>query len=524
MEEGKARAIEVAKRLGLANGSQERGKDGAAQNTQETPKRKHRKKEEVAAVEQVSRPSTPPAQDNVEVQEEQEEQAQEQPQAHVQKPLSQEDLWILHHRDSGKKWKDILALWLENGGRSLTHNALQMRYRRAKDVLGEPHAPRRAPGQPTETLADIARTWKLPVTEKATATAPTAGSETTNNGTATYSDALGHRPENDGSVGLANDLNSSSSRQRSGTNTVSEQLDGLTLNPRNSSVADPTSQTDRMVPWAIPATHPTTGGKSYNIEAFKAYLASLDADESDDAQAEREPSPITEEDAYHWRYYVKRKSWAEDEDEEDAEWFVIDGETSYSTLANAEIAAGREACKHRQGISLRDVRSWSFELDENDLPQYFGSCRDGHFRIIVDRFLCNASSGQLPESKVGWISKRGWEIMRQTTTKTVKEAEDDLFDEHEEQETTEVEIVDGIYTVLDEANKVASKIVLAMTTTNSRRMDDQLKKIEAEKLMREHLRMLEDTEEAFYDKVVVNESVVVEIWVEEREIKGPRNI
>ncbi|KAJ9666995.1 hypothetical protein H2201_002828 [Coniosporium apollinis] len=498
---------------------EERGKDGAAQNTQETPKRKHSKKEQVTSVEQVSRPSTPPAQEEAQAQEEEE----EQPQAQIQKELSQEDFWVIHHRDSGKKWKDVLALWIENGGRSLTQNALQMRYRRAKDVLGEPHAPRHVPGQPRETLADIARTWKLPVTEKATATAPTAGSETTSNGVATNLNTFGQRPDNDGSAGPANDPNSSSTRLGSSTNTVSEKLGDLSLNQRNSSIADLTSQAYRTVPWAVPATRPTTGGKSYNVEAFKAYLASLEADDADSEQTDREPSPTTEEDAYHWRYHVKRKTWAEDEDEDDVEWFVVDGETSYSTLADAGRAAGREACRHRQGIGLRDVRSWSFELDDNDLPQYFGSCRDGHFRIVVDRFLCNASSGQLPESKVGWISKRGWEIMRQTT-KIVKVAEDDLFDEHEEEETTEVEVVDGIYTVLDEANKVASKIVLAMTTTNSRRMDDQLKKIESEKTMREHLRMLEETEEAFYDKVVVSESVVVEIWVEEREIKGPRNI
>ncbi|KAJ9654068.1 hypothetical protein H2201_009054 [Coniosporium apollinis] len=68
------------------------------------------------------------------------------------------------------------------------------------------------------------------------------------------------------------------------------------------------------------------------MAAFKAYLASLDADESGNEQADREPSPITE-DAYHWRYRVKRKGWVEDENEDEAEWFVVDGETSYSTLA-----------------------------------------------------------------------------------------------------------------------------------------------------------------------------------------------
>lgn len=441
----------------------------------------------MATAERVSRSSTPLAQ----------------AQAHVQKTLSEEDVWIIDCRESGKKWKDVLALWKKNGGKDLTHNALQMRYRRAKEFLKESNTLPHRPEPPKETLLDVARAWKPPVAKKP---APVS------NETASHRKIVRYEPGDDDSAGPANSPNfGGSDSHRTGNLRVSEQLDQLTLDTQPSTAAG--------------TTHPTTGGKYYNVDAFKAYLAGLGPDDSDDEQSDREPSPITEDDAYHWRYHVKRKAWMDDEDEEDVEWFVVDGETSYSTLREAEIAAGQEACRHRQGVGLgQDVRRWSFERDQNDLPQYAGSSRDGHFMIIVDRFLCNASSGQLPESKLGWISKRGWDIMRQTTTKISKPAEDDLFDEKEEKETTEVELVDGIYTVLGEANKVASKMVLAMTNPKSRRMEAQLKNIEAENRMREHLRMLEEAEEIFHDMVKVNETETVEIWVEEREIKGPRNI
>ncbi|KAJ9641576.1 hypothetical protein H2199_005546 [Coniosporium tulheliwenetii] len=124
--------------------------------------------------------------------------------------------------------------------------------------------------------------------------------------------------------------------------------------------------------------------------------------------------------------------------------------------------------------------------------------------------------------------------MNTTDDKSPTRTDDDLFNKHEEEEVTEVEggklygrprpqeqprttcseydkeeatkveVVDGIYTVLDEANKVASKMALAIAIKfNSRRINNQLKKIEAKKTMREYLRMLEETEVAFHNKVVV---------------------
>ncbi|KAK5009690.1 hypothetical protein LTR39_004881, partial [Cryomyces antarcticus] len=82
----------------------------------------------------------------------------------------------------------------------------------------------------------------------------------------------------------------------------------------------------------------------------------------------------------------------------------------------------------------------------------------------------------------------------------------------------------GIYTTLEHANLDASRRVLGLAhkvKAQSQRIDDVNKRKED---MKERLEGLNNEKKAFVEKVEVDEDTNIEIWVQERELKGPRNV
>ena len=323
-----------------------------------------------------------------------------------------------------------------------------------------------------------------------------------------------------------------------------------------------------------------TGSKSWNSQSFQAYLKAMaetvEDDEMEVAEASsvdmstpkqessRCDSPITDEDVCHWAYHVKRKTWitsdsdgADDEDEDDdrmdpealADWYVV-GASSYSSLQQANYAAGQEVFRERDCCALGpDVRQWSYRLNDDDMAEYCGTMHDNrrHFRVVVDRFLRNPAQGVLPASKAGWLSKRVYEIKQRVAkvkagldmTDSVDEANKKpkplpmvtVEEEEEDDDDGDETVLDGLYTILDQANREAGRRVLEMTTKpNSTRIDDQLSRVEVQKEMRERLDSLEASNSLFSHTARLSNGhssggyVDVTIWVEQRELKGPRNI
>ena len=318
--------------------------------------------------------------------------------------------------------------------------------------------------------------------------------------------------------------------------------------------------------------HAVTGTKSWNNKVFQAYLRTMadeaanndeeeDADEDDEAKAVealapassnpwREPtrpeSPATSEDICYWEYQIKRKNWLAGDANEDldydseeveslAEWTVV-GSKTYSSLQQANYAAGQEVFRERYGCALGpEIRQWTYRLNEDDMAEYYGSSHDNrrYFKVIVDRFLRNPTSGLLPETKTGWLSKRVYEIKQRIfAAQAVSEGVEISGKSNEEMETllpvpviTDEEVLDGLYTILDQANREAGRMILnMMTKPDSSRIDDQIYRVEAQKQMREKLDQLEVSNTTFSETAVLPDNRKIMIWVEQRQLKGPRNI
>jgi hypothetical protein len=292
---------------------------------------------------------------------------------------------------------------------------------------------------------------------------------------------------------------------------------------------------------ALSAQHrPTTGGKQLSKETLEAYLESLREDISSVSENEEETvepetvptvrreSPICEVDQCHWAYQVWRKGWTNEEDREDSEWYVCGHKVVYTSLDAANTAAGREILYERDGLAMNsDARSWSRTLDMHDMAQYLVEFDSGGIEVKVDRFLRNRRSGQLPTSKAGWLRKIGWDIMRKTTSRAPHLSED-CFEEVTDPTSNaqvDIEVVDGVYTIMDEANRQAGDVILDLyCKKDCPRLNDQIKRSVEQKRLHELLDVLETQDEPFHESFVRDEDVTIEIYVQEREIKGPRNI
>ena len=312
----------------------------------------------------------------------------------------------------------------------------------------------------------------------------------------------------------------------------------------------------------FPAAHERTASKSWNDEAFQAYLK-LMREEADEEEVERkakekeeeqevkaepklepdlnlsyfrEPSPVTSEDLCYWAYQVQRKTWQPQlrETEDEAAWIVVGSSSSYPSLQRANQAAGEEVLRERNGCALGpDVRSWTFRLNEDDMAEYSGSLRSGDFKVAVTRFLRNKSNAVPPSSKIGWMEKRVYEIRR----RKVERVTDDVYKNKSSERAVNAksetnakndtgELIDGgLYTILDQANREAGRVVLSLTTNpGSTRIDDQLYRIEATQQMRKTLDELEEKGGAFAQTIQLSDTSEAEVYVCERKLNAPRNI
>lgn len=388
--------------------------------------------------------------------------------------------------------------------------------------------------------------------------------------------------------------------------------------PRVATFSGPQSETNSegIVPTNA-AGWPACGGKSYSQEAVNEFLANAEKDESVaeectmDGEVEekrfyaREPSPVTSDDGLFWAYQVTRKTWPiigsneDDDNEEKYPWALCcDGEV-FSSLAEANGAANQELYRNPRGLPIW-IAGASLDLSiryTDSMVFYMASSSKAKTMIKVDKTLITPNTGELPQSKVGWLSKNCYVVMQKTvktlsTTDCVRgpvvnqQAEsiaphrgfdvaaaslcqdfkmqenhltseqatgdpgalDDLFDEHAEgstsrpmekagQEphgpdnearffkTTDVQMIGGVYTILDMANRDAAKRYLDLVVPKSARIDDVQKRKEMEEEMAADLDRLESNGEPFEMVVEIeDEGREVTFSVEITDINGPRNI
>ncbi|TKA63935.1 hypothetical protein B0A49_10309 [Cryomyces minteri] len=407
----------------------------------------------------------------------------------AQKEAEMDDL-LFSWYDNGIEWKKVHALWLRHGGKAITLSGLQKRcHRYARERAGLPSHPR------------------------------------------------SNRPQQ-----LSTPVNEGDARQagtRAATDRAGKKFVLPSVEPSNLARVEVEPEP------RVSFQRPTVGGKSIDPNQVAEWIARLDAEKealdidienedeesesysdsegASEKEAERETSPITDQDVVHHVYYVKRRQWAIGTAEEESAWHQCNG--TFTSLGEANAAAGQEVLMERQGLEIwKNVLKHQFESDEYGMAHYDTTSETGHLQVRVERQLRDFSAGILPTSKIGWLRKKLYDIVEKTTTTSTAVKADDAFEEGEKTTTITMQNAGGIYTTLEHANLDASRRVLALAQkvkAQSQRIDDVNKRKED---MKERLEGLNNEKRAFVEKVEIDEDTMVEIWVQERELKGPRNI
>lgn len=325
--------------------------------------------------------------------------------------------------------------------------------------------------------------------------------------------------------------------------------------------------TDDVLP-TIPRRNkerPKLGGKQLNDAAVKAHYEDLRREREENEQIEyeekngfyRESSPISEEDACHWVYFIERRTWvpSEAEYQPPTDWIIVGQKQSFTSKVEAEVAASKEATRARWRVGPGwNYAKYLIKRDEDDLYNHVAELKDGSgYQIRLRRELRTSHQGTLPESKLGWFKKELYIIWKQEKTTAVpqekskpkphsEDEHDDLFDEPEDDKDNEVadepvveegekEMLKGVFSILGQANKEAADYVLNRETVkSSKRIDEVTRRAAKKKELDERLDELEENHECFDGLATASQkgkkgvTVEVHVWVEEVPMTGPRNI
>jgi hypothetical protein len=318
--------------------------------------------------------------------------------------------------------------------------------------------------------------------------------------------------------------------------------------------------------------HPKYAGKQISEQWCQDYYRSMKeqkmlgfetVEEAEGAAARRgcEPSPITEQDEFHYVYSVKRKQWAIGDYESNADWFLVQDPTYYSVEA-ANSAANRETMKVRGGLALdRSYEEQCLFKNDEDMVEWFIRIPQGFIHIKVERTLRYKGHGKLPGSKAGWLSEKVWIVKKKTyarcrrspppvpsvvlttankedgTESFFKEVVADVGDRSKDTETSDdddkydlvfesEDVHDGgAWTVLDQANRVAGRWMLdALSSSQSMRIDVVNKRHQDSRAIDKWCDQARDEKWLLnMDEVTMDKKKRVFIWVEEMKLNGPWN-
>lgn len=286
-------------------------------------------------------------------------------------------------------------------------------------------------------------------------------------------------------------------------------------------------------PRALPV-RPSTGGKIMNEQAFKHYLEGLnqawqeDIEEIETIRQEREPSPFTDDDYAHFAYQVERRELHQ-EDIEDGEDIENRGWLACGRAFDNLRAANREAIRQifraprrcRPAIDVSNGYEHKNSMDNGmEFHELKGGPNGGVRQVRVTRFRRTLGDDVLPESKHGWAPRDFFFVKKRTTVLAKEEIFGDTI-----KETSTTDFENKFYTSLGEANIAAvEKFVQIGFTPTSRHLATRGYEIqEVEKELMDEL----DEGEFFYQIAkddTEERKIEVEIWVEEAELEGARNL
>lgn len=275
-----------------------------------------------------------------------------------------------------------------------------------------------------------------------------------------------------------------------------------------------------------PDGFPKTAGKSLPQRYINAHLKHIEkAPEETDEDDEWSPEEILDGDLSYNVYYVKRKQWlhSEAEGEEPADSLVLKcHETTDLKEANTE-ATKEVLCPWSDaGIVFEHGMENQLLFGSNDgMVSNLLTVPEGCIKVWVEKEVCTAYRGKLPKFEPeSFIKRKIWIVKKQTSILETADSED-----QDQDQQLPAQEIGPVCTTFDLANKEASDKLLDATfvTTATRYEDVLVQKSKAREEAMEILRVLEEQENLFSGEDTMKNGQLVKVWVEESELKGPRN-
>ncbi|KAF2497334.1 hypothetical protein BU16DRAFT_605656 [Lophium mytilinum] len=249
---------------------------------------------------------------------------------------------------------------------------------------------------------------------------------------------------------------------------------------------------------------------------------------SQDVWNHRDPSPLRDSDKEHFEYELKRKTMAHSDVEQDLEWVTVG--KKYYNLEDANKAAFEECFVERDGLNFGQHCTESrFAKDAKGMAQNFCACEAGRFRVVVSRRLRTRAEGRRPASKIGWMPKFLYDVIcRHDVQKRVLEGDEELWMDVDDLEGVDkeglTEYMQGkLHTTVQSANNSAMSAIIEYKKPKGARIDAVEAYVAFKEQLKEKVDSLNLVGELLNDTYQVTERHQVKVWVQKREVVGPRN-
>lgn len=278
----------------------------------------------------------------------------------------------------------------------------------------------------------------------------------------------------------------------------------------------------------LPPPRPTCARKTLPTQVHKT--APEEADNADTRVSEDEanatattipPDQTSPPPELLWAYNITRKEYLHDEDPTTVP-HTTDG--PYWSLAQANAIAATDVHLERGAVRILAPMEFTLTIDALGLRTHSICSNGGTIATAVERVLVPPSRARGPMADKAWLPRRMFVVLEQVRR---GDGDDDGSAGGEEGQGPRARAVRtrGLFTVLDLANREASRWALERRTARLGDSGlDEFVKAEMGMRAREHLERLDREGRTFESSCVVEDGGgVVEVWVEEHPVVGPRN-
>ncbi|KAI7205624.1 hypothetical protein KC316_g559 [Hortaea werneckii] len=323
-------------------------------------------------------------------------------------------------------------------------------------------------------------------------------------------------------------------------------------------VSTPPTSPGSIVPQpTVEESRPTTAGKQMNETAFRYYLEEIreerlheeDSDADSDVEEEDNFSP---EDFCHFIYQVERRELTSSEEDttiDEKNWIAY-GEPLTDRLKATAIASKQALIAHDPQLNdaIHAGNDWSLTRQNlsNGILYTLDSPPAGTVQVRVQQYQRSFQEQIRPSDSVAWVNRTTYTVMQRRTetarerkTVTVAEKEfDPVFDEEEDDLTTEKEVASihethteqvvgkFIYTTPELANDAAMRHFIAKTY-NPKTINLTIRDLQRADLMKGFKEKYEghgEEDVSLFREIVEEDGNSLEVWVQETQLKGPRNV